>query len=333
MSWRVTLVATAAIGLAAVGPVDGYLKLAVSNGVQNLPARGSRVPIRYFVTDQSIANVTSSELAGAVGRAAATWQAVATSSVAFEFVGFTAAPPNAEDGVSAIGFLNRPDMERTLAATQFMVDEITGTIVEADIFFNSSIPWSVAPAGESGRFDLETIALHEMGHMLGLGHSALGETELRASGGRRVIAAGAVMFPIASAAGSVDLRVLQPDDEAGAGDLYPDATFTSRLGSVSGLITKGAQGVEGAHVVAFHLQTGALIGNFTLDGSGRYAIAGLEPGPYVLRVEPLDDASVESFFSSADDVDLDFRVAYADRLAIVPRGGGAAAFDIRVIPK
>ena len=43
------------------------------------------------------------------------------------------------------------------------------------------------------------------------------------------------------------------------------------------------------------LATGKLIGGFTLNTDGTYTIGGLEAGPHVLRVEPLDD-SLESVF-------------------------------------
>ena len=110
-----------------------------------------------------------------------------------------------------------------LASTSFL-DRLArpARSLESDIFFNSAFPWSVAPAGEAGRFDLESIALHEIGHFSGLGHSALGETELREGGGRRVLAAEAVMFPIAFTSGSIAARTLKADDIAGISDLYPD---------------------------------------------------------------------------------------------------------------
>jgi hypothetical protein len=63
-------------------------------------------------------------------------------------------------------------------------------------------------------------------------------------------------------------------------------------------------------------------------------MAGLSPGPHIIRVEPLDDADLDSFFdTSLDTVDLDFRVSFLNRLVVVPRGGDSGAIEIKVVPK
>ena len=64
--------------------------------------------------------------------------------------------------------------------------------------------------------------------------------------------------------------------------------------------------------MAFNLDTGALVGGFTLNERGEFVIAGLEPGPYVVRAEPLDDVDVEGFFTTP--IDVSFRVGYGGRL-------------------
>ena len=99
-----------------------------------------------------------------------------------------------------------------------------------------------------------------IGHFVGLGHSALGETEVRPEGGRRVFASGAVMFPVSLGRGVTKDRELQPDDIAGVSDLYPDGDFSDTSGALSGRVTLNGTGVIGAHVVAFNPRTGALIG-------------------------------------------------------------------------
>jgi hypothetical protein len=154
---------------------------------------------------------------------------------------------------------------------------------------------------------------------------------MASGGGRRVLAAEAVMFPIAFGAGNITGRSLRADDIAGISDLYPSADFEGEMGSISGRVTKNGAAVRGAHVVAFNIGTGALIGNFTLSSDGRFAIAGLAPGPHAIRVEALDDADVESFFDPP--IDIDLRPMFFDRLVIVPRGGSSADISIAVQPK
>jgi hypothetical protein len=64
----------------------------------------------------------------------------------------------------------------------------------------------LAPNG----FDIETVALHEIGHLLGLQHTNVG---------------GSVMFPMVSP--NFTLRGLQPDDLAGIRSLYPSTFIRS----------------------------------------------------------------------------------------------------------
>ena len=317
---------------AAATPVHGYLKFGVTVNGESHTLAWTRGPVRYFVNDQDGPGLGAEDLQAAVARAFAVWDAVPTSSISYEFAGFTAARPGEDDGRSTLGFLDRPDLEMVLASTSLLVDEVTGEILESDIWFNTSFDWSVAASGESTRFDLESIALHEIGHFSGLGHSALGETEIRPGGGRRVIAAETVMFPIAYARGTTSGRTLRADDIAGISDLYPTGAFTKETGSLSGRIVQGGQGLYGVHVVAFDLARGTLVGGFTLDDQGRFSIGGLLPGPHILRIEPLDDADLDSFFTPGL-VDLDFRARYAPTIRVVPRAGDAGELTIEVAPK
>ncbi len=221
-------------------------------------------PIRYFVSNRDVPGVSAQQFRDAVGRAFATWEAVPNTAMSSQFAGFTQASPLDDDNMSVIGFANRPDLDRVLGSTSFTLDVVTGQIVESDIFLNSGFAWSVASGGDPGAYDVESIALHEIGHLHGLGHSALGETQLM-GGNRLVLAAEAVMFPVAFSAGSVNERTLRADDIAGLSDLYGNDTFRHTAGSISGRVTKNGEGIFGAHVIAFSPSTGKLVGGFTLD--------------------------------------------------------------------
>jgi hypothetical protein len=116
-------------------------------------------------------------------------------------------------------------------------------------------------------------------------------------------------------------------------DIYPAPQLNRDTGSVAGRIRSGGRGVFGAHVVGYNISTGTMNATFSLSSEGEFVLAGLEPGVYIIRVEPLDDASIDSFFDTDASVDADFRAVFSPQLAIVPAGGRGSDIDIEVQPK
>jgi hypothetical protein len=320
---------TLLLAFALADSAQGYLHFSTGDGTR---LKWDDRPVRWFATERGVPGVSASAFQATLQRAFGAWEEVPTASIAFQFVGFTSAEPFEDDSLTVLGFQSEPDLERVLGATGFVIDIITSEIIEADVFFNSAFPWSTAAPGDESRIDLESVAVHEIGHLLGLGHSGLGETEVQPEGGRRVFASGAVMFPISLGRGATEDRELQPDDIAGVSDLYPDADFRASTGAVRGRVLRNGRGVRGAHVVTFNPATRALIAGFSLGADGEFQIAGLTPGAHVVRVEPLDDADIDSFFS-LEAVDVDFQVTYHPRLFVAPAGGVGERFDVAVRPK
>jgi hypothetical protein len=329
MRCRLPIAAFVLACLASSAMAYSHLTVSVRGEVTRLKWNAAQV--RWLATNRGVPGVTAGDFQAAVERAFAAWDAVPSATIGFQFGGFTSAAPFDDDDLSVLGFAPRPDLERVLGATTFVLDVVTGTIVESDVFFNAAFDWSTSASGDPNRFDLQSVATHEIGHFLGIGHSALGETEVIEVGRRRVLATASVMFPIAFGRGNIADRQLQPDDVAAISVLYPDAAFAGSTGEIGGTVRKDSRGVPGAHVIAFNPQTATMIGAFT-NATGAFRISGLPPGFHVVRAEPLDDAEIDSFFSISN-TDADFRVTFHPQLVAAPAGGSDAPVEVKVRPK
>jgi hypothetical protein len=107
---------------------------------------------------------------------------------------------------------NDPDLSMvggTLAHADFPpgCSVVTNTLPKPVHFDDEEHVWSIGPAVNS--FDIETVALHEIGHILGLAHSSV---------------TGSVMFPTVKS--NFTLRSLTDDDLAGIKQLYPETVWT-----------------------------------------------------------------------------------------------------------
>ena len=287
--------------------------------------------IRYSVANAAAPGVTVDALEAALQRAAQSWASAPGSNISFQYEGRTVASPLQTDGRNTIGFLNIPELEGVLGVTLTLTDIVSGAVVESDMFLNSAAEWSVAAAGEEDAYDVESVALHEMGHMLGLDHSALGFFEVR-DDDARLAAAETVMFPFAFDPGSISGRTLKSDDIAGVAAIYPEPDHLGDTGTIRTRVRLAGRDVFGAHVMAFNPISGAMVAAFVLE-DGEASIAGLSPGPYVLRVEPVDDDDVGSYFQEPPVVDLAFRNTFIDRLIYVQRGTTVGPVEITLEAK
>src|SRR2546428_4343441 len=176
-------VLTAALAFASATPVFAYLKFGVTINGRAVTLKWANTPARYYVTDRGASGLSPTDIQAAVGRAFATWQAVPTASISYQFGGFTGALPGEDDGMSTLGFVSRPELSRVLASTSLLLDNATGELLESDIFFNAAFAWSTSPGGQSGRFYLDAIALHEIGHLRRPHHLDVRRARRRAAGG------------------------------------------------------------------------------------------------------------------------------------------------------
>ena len=202
------------------------------------------------------------------------WEEIEDSAITFSYGGTTETHIAAVDYTNVISFQDDSyDFgSDTLAVTLvFSRPDIQGRqIVDADILFNPNGIFSMD--GAPGTTDLESVAVHEVGHLLGLDHTAI---------------VSATMNPQAGS-GVTFFRVLQTDDRIGCSVLYPTPEFSRSTGELAGRVLLDGAGVYGAHVVALD-EAGRAVTSALSAKDGSYRISGLSPGSYNLYAEPLDE--------------------------------------------
>lgn len=142
-----------------------------------------------------------------------------------------------------------------------------GRISDADVLFNGS-GFAFTTSGQSGRFDIQDVATHELGHLLGLDHSGV---------------TGATLYPY------VDTTVIlhrSPalDDVGGLRAAYPQGAWARFSGRVE---RPDGSPVFGAQVVALDA-LGRVASAGLSAATGDFLVEGLGAGSYRLYVAPLE---------------------------------------------
>jgi hypothetical protein len=215
-----------------------------------------------------------------------TWTGVGTSRFVFSYGGTTDRCPSlvrecpgaqAFDTNNDLGWVNLGGC-CTLAVTWYGTSDGEA---EADVALNTRFPWATNGVDN---YDVETVILHEIGHVLGLGHSSV---------------SGSIMEAIYSGV----LRTVQQDDERGATYLYPES---GAVGDITGTVTAliGGALIAGARVRIADFPVSATtdaFGDYTLPGVpdiGTYTVTASAPG---YKSQPSENFDVST-------ADLDFQL-------------------------
>jgi hypothetical protein len=189
------------------------------------------LPVNYRISNWWLPPLADEPL-GAIYAGFRTWENVAGASVSFNYEGVTKVPSFGEqDGRNVIGwnaeaFIGGTETGAFGVCQVMWYDTETWQIDEADIALNIIFPWTTT--GEVGKYDIQGIVTHEVGHLLGLDHSTV-ETATMIDG--------PTFYGSHNVGDEVLMRTLDPDDIAGISILYPlgyPETATGRGGPGGG---------------------------------------------------------------------------------------------------
>ncbi len=222
--------------------------------------QSSAFPLQYEVDQRLLA--AKPGIDSMIDRAFEAWSSVPEANVHFSARGVvTVAQQQQKDGRVVVSLTDELFKNQgALAMTTYTFDD-NGHFTDADIQID---PWLL-----KGNFNVDTALRHEVGHVLGLDHSAV---------------LSAVMFPYVSTGEVPD--AFDSDDRIAIATTYPrfdpmaGATLTGRVMGDNG-------GIFAAQVVAVSARGEAVATSLT-NSSGEFTLSGLPAGTYRIYAEPLD---------------------------------------------
>lgn len=263
----------------------------------NIVNRNSHA-IRFFLGSDGYSTTNAAAELNCVRAAFGQWQAVPGTIVKFEDAGLVNPPLdiNPSDGTNIVywaktNFVNggKDNISGVLGLTYRSVNTSDNEILEADIVFNGATKQWFTDFFDTFNTNIfvESVALHEIGHLLGLDHSPVGSATL--------------FFRGTSGVNVQD--GLKDDDISGVRFLY--GTTLTNFGAVKGQVTKDGNPVLGAAVFMQNSTSNVVCGTLT-ESDGSYVMQVLSPGDCQISVAPLDPAGATAYLCRGQDISSDF---------------------------
>ncbi len=243
--------------------------------------------IRYFLASDAFSTTNTAAELNAVRASFAQWQSVPGTHLKFEDAGLVApgVDINTSDGTNVVFWVKNSagsingglDNIYDAFGITYTRYDANNTLLEADIVLNGwdqvGYTWftDITETNNPGIF-IEGVALHEIGHFLGLKHSPVGGATMLWTG------------PV----GVNSWAGLSSDEVAAARALYPAAVPPVPLGNLKGVVTMNSSPVFGA-VVTAEDSAGNVVAGTISRTNGVYELPALPVGSYQVRVTPLDN--------------------------------------------
>lgn len=175
-----------------------------------------------------------------------------------------------------------------------------GSIADADVLYNGE-DFQFTTNGVGGRYDVQDVGAHELGHLIGFDHSVM---------------AGATMYPFVDPTVILH-RSLSMDDITGLRTAFPSGSF----GSITGIVRRLSDNspVGGAHVVARGAD-GRPASAILTDALGAFTIGGLDAGTYTVYANPLDEPVDSANLGAGHTIETDFEATVHGGAQVVTAG-------------
>lgn len=243
-------------------PLQASARLTYTIGDKVVPVSwpASTFPIKYQV-DRRVMNALPNA-ATVLDRAFSSWSTAPDTNISFTALGVGDRLTAGNDGRNTVTLADNLFKDQYAIAMTTNWYDRDGQLTEADIMIDATLT--------RGDYNMQQAVTHEVGHLLGLDHSAV---------------LSAIMFPYVPR--GTDSPALDSDDRIAIANVYPKAQPTLEGGVMQGRVVGDSGGVFAAQVVAVN-ERGEPVATALSNATGEFTLQTLPAGSYRLYAEPLD---------------------------------------------